>query len=233
MNRKPLIYIAGPYTHPDPVINTRQAVAVAESIIGNGMIPHIPHLNLLWHYATHHTPEFWYDYDLHILKRCDGLYRIPGPSKGADLKVDFAHKHQIPVFMRWDALLVHWRNGGFDGAMVGKPGTGDVFRPRNDADRVHPTGGVRVGNSVIKGSPEELLGLDCGTHKWVKSVAYLCDCYDLNRPCYLHVRSEVQVADSWHTQTRIFTFTGDKALWLFFNTTLPIVWLGQRRPCHA
>jgi len=94
---KKLIYIAAPYTHPDPVENTHRVIKVAEDIIRAGHIPYIPHLNLLWHIVVSHPPEFWYTYDLEILKRCDILLRLDGLSEGADREVKFAENHKIPI----------------------------------------------------------------------------------------------------------------------------------------
>lgn len=57
---KPLIYIAGPYTCPDPVLNTRKAVAVAESVLALGGAPVVPHLTMLWHLISPKPVEEWY-----------------------------------------------------------------------------------------------------------------------------------------------------------------------------
>ncbi len=97
MNKK-MIYIAAPYTHPDPVANTHAAIRVAEQLIDEGFIPIVPHLSLLWHMVTPHPLEFWYGYDLEILGRCDFLLRIGGKSTGADAEVEFARQEGIPVF---------------------------------------------------------------------------------------------------------------------------------------
>jgi hypothetical protein len=95
---KKMVYIAAPYTHPDPVANTHDAIRVAERIIDEGFTPIIPHLCLLWHLVTPHPPEFWYAHDLEILRRCDFLLRIGGTSTGADAEVEFARREGIPVF---------------------------------------------------------------------------------------------------------------------------------------
>ena len=94
---KKLIYIAAPYTHPDPVENTHKVIQIAEKIIEMGFIPYIPHLSLLWHIVSPHPQEFWYNYDLEILRRCDALLRIDGSSTGADREVKFAEENHIPI----------------------------------------------------------------------------------------------------------------------------------------
>lgn len=98
MNKNKLVYLAMPYTHPDPVINTHNAMRVAEILIEHGCIPIIPHLSLFWHLVYPHPIEFWYDYDLKILERCDCLLRLGGESKGADKEVIYAKSKGIPVF---------------------------------------------------------------------------------------------------------------------------------------
>lgn len=95
---KKLIYIAAPYTNPDPVANTGFAIWTAQALVDLGFTPVIPHLNLLWHLLQPHPPEFWYAYDLEILARCDALLRIGGESPRADKEVEYAKEHSIPVF---------------------------------------------------------------------------------------------------------------------------------------
>jgi hypothetical protein len=92
------IYIAGPYTKPDPVVNTRNAILAGEEIIKLGHIPFVPHLNHLWHMVSPHEEDFWYAYDLVWLRCCHGLLRLPGASKGADIEVDEARMMNIPIY---------------------------------------------------------------------------------------------------------------------------------------
>ncbi len=101
---KPLIYIAAPYTKPDPVINTGSAIEIGEEITKLGCVPYIPHLNLLWHLLHPHPEDFWYKMDLQILQRCDAIYRIRGSSKGADEEVKLAKELFIPIFYSLDEL---------------------------------------------------------------------------------------------------------------------------------
>ena len=51
-----LIYIAGPYTYPDPVRNTHRVIKIADDLIDNGFVPYIPHLTLLWHIVSPNDP---------------------------------------------------------------------------------------------------------------------------------------------------------------------------------
>jgi len=96
---RPLVYIAAPYSHPDPVANTNAAIALASELIDEGLVtPLVPHLTLLWHAVRPRPLEFWYAYDVALLQRCDGVFRMPGESSGADMEVEFASMHGIRVF---------------------------------------------------------------------------------------------------------------------------------------
>jgi len=99
-----LIYIAAPYTLFDPVQNTHRVIIVADELIFDGFIPYIPHLTLLWHLVSPRNAQFWYDYDYHLLKRCDAVLRILGDSVGADKEVELAKEWRIPVFYSIEEL---------------------------------------------------------------------------------------------------------------------------------
>jgi len=91
------VYIAGPYTHPDPVVNTHNAIMAGDEVARLGHIPFIPHLNIQWHIVCPHDSDFWCEYDLKWLELCDVLLRLPGKSYGADLEVQYARKRNIRV----------------------------------------------------------------------------------------------------------------------------------------
>lgn len=112
-DRRPLVYVAGPYAHPDPVANTNRAIGIADDLQEFGDVTcHVPHLTLLWHMVRPHDVEHWYAYDLAVLARCDALLRLDGPSSGADNEVLFAQRHDIPVFTSPAALLLWARAVG-------------------------------------------------------------------------------------------------------------------------
>jgi hypothetical protein len=100
------IYIAAPYTKPDPAVNTRSAILVAEQLRDKGFIPFVPHLTHLWHLISPHEIDYWYEYDIEWLKKCDALLRLPGESKGADNEVKVAQELGIPVFYDIDSIGV-------------------------------------------------------------------------------------------------------------------------------
>lgn len=107
--RAPLVYVAGPYTHPDPVINTHDAIKVGEEIESNlGFNVFIPHLSLLWCIVSPAPLHRWYERDNAVLLRCDAVFRMAGESPGADAEVALAEQHDIPVFTSMTDMRDWW-----------------------------------------------------------------------------------------------------------------------------
>lgn len=107
---KPLIYVAGPYTKPDPVENVRLAIGWAEEIENHGCAVFIPHLSMLWHLVSPADINRWYVRDLEVLDHCTALLRFPGLSVGADREVEYAGKLGLPVFdAHRDGKQAAWR----------------------------------------------------------------------------------------------------------------------------
>ena len=108
------IYVAGPYTSGDPIINTRKAIEAGEQLRAMGFVPFIPHLSLIWHLVNPHDVDFWYAYDKEWIERCDALVRLPGESKGADAEVKLALELGLPVFEIADKdtykILMHMKD---------------------------------------------------------------------------------------------------------------------------
>lgn len=99
------IYVAGPYSQGDVVINVRQAVIAADMLRNAGFTPFVPHLSHLWHTISPRPYEDWLAMDLEWLEVCDALLRLPGESKGADMEVVRAMTLEIPVFYDMTALV--------------------------------------------------------------------------------------------------------------------------------
>jgi hypothetical protein len=93
-----IVYVAGPYSGGDIAVNTRNAILAGEEVVKKGHIPFIPHLTHLWHMVCPHEENFWYDYDLVWLAKCDAILRLPGFSKGADREMAMAKQWGIPEF---------------------------------------------------------------------------------------------------------------------------------------
>lgn len=105
---KPMVYLAAPYTNPDPIVNTHETIKVATLLVEDGRVtPIVPHLSLLWHLVTPRPIEFWYAYDLEVIARCDFVLRLAGISTGADAEVKEAERLGIAVFYDVHELLAH------------------------------------------------------------------------------------------------------------------------------
>jgi hypothetical protein len=113
---KPLVYVAGPYTAPDPILNVQRAVHVADQLDERGCAVIVPHLSMLWHLVSPADIDTWYRRDLEVLNHCNALVRFDGASTGADREVDHAHKTGLHVFLlrsdgtfprQFDAWLAH------------------------------------------------------------------------------------------------------------------------------
>lgn len=111
---RPLLYVAAPYTKPEPVANTHSVCKVAMIVYEQtNWCPVVPHLSLLWHAVTPREEIHWYEYDLHLLRACKAIVRLPGFSIGADNEVVFAKEHGIEI-VEFESLPVEaadtWRN---------------------------------------------------------------------------------------------------------------------------
>ena len=100
----PTIYIAGPYTLPDPCENVHKAVKAADALLRMGYAPYVPHLTHFWHTMYPHPYETWMGLDLPFVAKCDYLVRLPGVSAGADREVSLALNLGKPVFYGMEAV---------------------------------------------------------------------------------------------------------------------------------
>jgi hypothetical protein len=98
MSGRPMLYIAGPYTRPDPVVNAHAAIQVGTIVYEQtDYVPLVPHTTLLWHMVTPRPPDFWYALDIHHMLRCDAIVRLPGESTGADREMEVAIEMGLKV----------------------------------------------------------------------------------------------------------------------------------------
>lgn len=95
---RPKVYVAGPYTSPDPERNTKRALQAADSLWDLGFAPFVPHLSHYWHQESPKPYEVWMEYDNEFLPICDAVFRLCGHSPGADDEVNRAEALDIPVF---------------------------------------------------------------------------------------------------------------------------------------
>lgn len=111
------VYVSGPYTKGDPVINTRNAIEAGNAVLAYGHVPIIPHLTMFWHFMTPKPWDKWIEYDLELLDLCDIILRLPGDSVGADREMEHARKlglcrvHTVEEALR--TIDVLYRRGGY------------------------------------------------------------------------------------------------------------------------
>lgn len=104
MKKPILVYIIGPYTKGDVVVNVRRAIQAGDRIAQMGAYPFIPHLSHGWHMVCPHEYSFWLDQDLIWLDICDASFRVDGESDGGDTE-EARHRAQgKPVFYDFDVI---------------------------------------------------------------------------------------------------------------------------------
>ncbi len=98
MKQKIKIYIAGPISKGDYMLNIRRAVEVAHVLREAGFLPYVPHLAAMWHILFPREYEDWMEQDFAWIESCGSLFRVSGESSGADREVEHAQKLGMPVF---------------------------------------------------------------------------------------------------------------------------------------
>lgn len=102
--KKIRVYVSGPYTKGDQVINVRNAVLASDRLFTDGYFPYCPHLTHLWHTIAPRPWQDWMNLDLEWIAACDCLLRLPGESKGADMEIAKAIELGIPVYYSIEEL---------------------------------------------------------------------------------------------------------------------------------
>ena len=99
-NRRLKIYIAGPYTKGDTALNVRRSIMEQDFI--EATLGHMAYNPLLSHFqhliVPHEDVNYWYEKDIHWLKECNAILRLPGESVGADREVAIARDLGMTVF---------------------------------------------------------------------------------------------------------------------------------------
>lgn len=112
MEKRKLVYVAGPYTgvlgNSNVITNARNACEWGDKIWDMGYAIIVPHWNAIQEFCGKRRPyEDWMAIDDQILQRCDILFRIPGASNGADAEVKRARELGIPVFDDLEKLAAY------------------------------------------------------------------------------------------------------------------------------
>ncbi len=98
------IYLAGPYSNGDNIVNVRNIIDAADQLALAGYAVYVPHLNFAWHLVHPHGWEFWIKHDLEWLPTCDYLVRLPGDSPGCEIELRKARDLKIPLITVDDLL---------------------------------------------------------------------------------------------------------------------------------
>ena len=99
--RRLRVYVAGPISS-DVFEGVYRGFAMGKRMFLDGLAPFIPHADAYW-FLGGEVPgdQLWksyLEYDLEYVSVCDAVFRLEGPSKGADLEVEVAKSLGIPVF---------------------------------------------------------------------------------------------------------------------------------------
>lgn len=103
--RRLRVYIAGPYTKGDTILNIREAILAGEKLRARGFCPFIPHLTAFWHIIAPSPYDEWLDLDNQWIPCCDVLLRIPGLSSGANKEVALARSLSMMVYTDINVLI--------------------------------------------------------------------------------------------------------------------------------
>ena len=107
--KKPLAYLAGPYRGgPDNdniPVNVAEAMRWWNALTDAGLVVFCPHLNMFLDMSKERSAEFWLEWDMEWLRKCDALFRIPGKSSGSEAEIELCKELGIPVYHSLDLLL--------------------------------------------------------------------------------------------------------------------------------
>jgi hypothetical protein len=102
------VYIAGPMSKGDYLLNVRAAIDAAHVLRGLGFFPYMPQMTTLWHLVAPREYEDWMEQDFYWLGVCHAVLRLPGDSSGADREIVVARTAGIPVFDDIEKLASHF-----------------------------------------------------------------------------------------------------------------------------
>jgi hypothetical protein len=106
VSKRPFVYVAGPMTKPDPLLNVHNTIRhYADRLFHDKIVVvFLPQTMIIWNLISPHPYEEWLDYDHEVIKHMNALLRIPGESPGSDREVAWAEELGIPVFYDMEEL---------------------------------------------------------------------------------------------------------------------------------
>ena len=116
--RRLRVYVAGPISS-NVFEGVQRGLAAGRRMFLDGFAPFVPHFDAFW-WLPDGNWNAYLEYDLEYVAVSDCVYRLDGASKGADLEVDIASQHGIPVFFEsdpggYDAMLRYAQRLGLAG----------------------------------------------------------------------------------------------------------------------
>jgi hypothetical protein len=75
-------------------------ILAGEAIRQKGHVPFIPLMNVVWELALDVSEEAMMEWDLHWLRKCDAIIRLPGESVGADYEIEKAKEWGLTIYDR-------------------------------------------------------------------------------------------------------------------------------------
>lgn len=101
---KVTIYVAGPYTLPDPEANLKRALIISSKLIDIGAAPFCPHLFHYYDAIKKRSYDSWLELCFKWVSQCDLFYRIEGKSLGSDREESLAFDLGKPIFKSIDEV---------------------------------------------------------------------------------------------------------------------------------
>lgn len=100
------IYVAGPISKGDTLLNIRNGMLAGIELIKRGYTPFIPHNDMIQYMLDPDTLDYEtiLKQDLAWVKKCDAILRLPGDSPGADREVQYALSQGLLVTHSMDYL---------------------------------------------------------------------------------------------------------------------------------
>lgn len=98
------VFISSPYTKGNQAENVRVQIDAAHELMDLGHTPFLPLLSHFQHMIHPRPYKDWIKNDLHWLRVCDILLRLPGESAGADMEMEHAFAWGIPIIYSIDEL---------------------------------------------------------------------------------------------------------------------------------
>ena len=100
------IYVAGPISKGDTLLNIRNGMLTGIELIKRGYTPFVPHNDMVQYLLDPDTLDYEtiLQQDLAWVKKCDALLRLSGDSPGADREEQYAISQGLFVTNSMNAL---------------------------------------------------------------------------------------------------------------------------------